>query len=170
MSEPIFSEGGAFFQSDIKAGSAALSARAVLKLGGETADMCLVGVSRGDQPARIQIDATVSGDLYAIGCAGGVGQYHMVFYDGLRNSNCAKAGGGGGSNSSIMRRYLQLRNLKSRKAAVYIYPPTSSNASSSCCGVFRGLVKNMSADLKEEEGGNVALYVGITVIGSWTRQ
>lgn len=170
MSTPVFDKGGAFFQSDSTVDSNALSARAVLKINGSTANMCLVGVSKGEQAARIQIDATIGGNLYAIGCAGGIGTYHMVFYDGLRTGNCSKAGGSGGMNSSIMKQYLSLRNIKARDAAIYIYPPTASTASSSCCGVFKGLLKNMSAELKEEEGGNVGLYVGITVVGSWVTQ
>jgi hypothetical protein len=61
-----------------------------------------------------------------------------------------------------------LKNIKDRHTEIYLYPPSNAGvASSTCCGVFKGLVNAIDTTIKEEEGGNVALYVGLSVIGGW---
>jgi hypothetical protein len=170
MSVELFSNGTAFFEPDKTAGASSLSARSTLYLDGvDPVDFCLVQKSRGTQSARIQVDATIDGDLYAIGCEGGVGRYDLLFFDGLKTGNCDTIGTGLSTNDTVMAKYLKLKNIKSRRARVYIYPPNSSSKifSTSCCGVFDGLVDAMSTQLSEDQTGNLILYVGLSVIGSW---
>ena len=96
MSTNVFNNAAAVFQSDYNAVGNSLSAFSTVKMGGTTVDLCLIGTSQGEQRTRLQVDATVDGSLWAIGITGGVGTYHMVFYDGVRAANCSGIGSGQG--------------------------------------------------------------------------
>lgn len=168
MSVNLFNTGGSFFQPDDINNSSGSPASATLYLdGGEPLNFYMIQRSQGDQAARIQIDATLDGGLYAIGVNGGIGTYNMLFLDGLSTTNC-NASNQGSSKDSVMSKYLKLRSLKSRRAAIYIYPPSAQGrASTKCAGVFDGLVQNMQVQLQEDDSGSVSLYVSLSVTGGW---
>ena len=164
MATDVFNTGNVIYQSDSVSKQQPVSAYTELYLdGGQPVSFCMVQQSGGKQNARINIQATLNGDFYAVGGTPGLGLYEMLFIDGIKTGDCTEIG----NSDSILAKYLSIKDIKARQAVVKIYAPTGT-ATSKACGTFKGLVHGMSTRLVEEQEGNLLLYVGLSVLGSWS--
>jgi hypothetical protein len=125
----------------------------------------MIEESRANQPARLQIDATLDGNLHVIGTSTGVGEYAAVFYEG---PICGKADA---DNASVMQKYMQLKTIKSRRAIIYFYGNTDANTAtagskSSHTAKFSGIINNMGVSMIESSG-LVYIRVALSMLGMW---
>lgn len=95
----------------------AVQASVSLRIGGTLTSFNMVNVSQGQQRARLQVDATADGALYAIGCKGGIGIYEAEFLEGPY-TRCTGNGSDGDIPDSLMRTYINLQTMSERKAEV----------------------------------------------------
>lgn len=142
-----------------------IRATTVLKIGGKKMNYVMFNMSGGNQNARLQVEASVDGSLYAIGCVGGIGRYQMSFYDGPFNK-CKGSGGGIQIPGSIAKKYIGLKTVKDRRASVDIY---NGGDTSARVASFVGLLNNMSTQLVDTGDTTNIVYLQVTLdmIGSW---
>lgn len=145
----------------------AVQASVSLRIGGTLTSFNMVNVSQGQQRARLQVDATADGALYAIGCMGGIGIYEAEFLEGPY-TRCTDSGSDGDIPDSLMRTYINLQTMSERKAEVTFFREGigTSGGSSQSIGRFVGILNNMVVRLVDDQG-MVYLSVAVNILGSW---
>lgn len=160
MANTIFENTGALL---LPTNQGTAQAATALQIGGDLFSGAMIDLSGGKQNARLQVEAAVTGDLYVLGCTGGIGSYSMTFMDGPYE----KCSGVGETNLSvpdpIMKKYIAMKDVKSRKATVYIY---NGFDTSKLLGKFVGVLNNMATAIISE-GNAVYLRVTVDMLGSW---
>lgn len=138
-----------------------------LRIGGELTSFNMINVSQGQQRARLQVDATADGELYALGCKGGIGVYEAEFLEGPY-TYCSGSGRSGSLPDSLMRTYINLQTMAERKAEVTFFREGMSTrgGSSQSVGRFVGILNNMVVRLVDDQG-MVYLSVAVNILGSW---
>lgn len=137
-----------------------------LKIGGTLTQFNMLNVSQGQQRARMQVDATADGALYAIGCKGGIGVYEAEFLEGPY-TDCTGSESGNVPDS-LMKTYIGLQTMAERKAEVTFFREGmgSSGGSTQSIGRFVGILNNMVVRLIDDQG-MVYLSVAVNILGSW---